>query len=742
MMEINTFSVVLGKQSTRKHKKWEDDGILEVTGRNAVLKDTEGNIIHKTVVNPETLVEGFRMFIQSKEIEIIEKITPNKLLQIESLKKTVQEPPIKKKKTLNCSPYLPLESLKTGLKLTCKPLVMPSLNTCKSWIENDILEKEEEVSVDTCLVNVLRPHQRYGVVFLYECIMGLKVPNYFGAILADEMGLGKTLQCITVIWTLLKKGPHGKPILKYVLIVTPSSLCNNWNKEFVRWLGSHRIFPYVVNSKNNIKDFKKQVRNSIMIISYDMLSRSQEEIREITFDLIVCDEGHRLKNNDIKAAKILNDINCKRRILLSGTPIQNNLQEFFALIDFVNPGILGDNPQFKKYFANPIVASQCPNASTNVVSLGTERANELHNKTQNFILRRTQDKIDKYLPSKHELVVFCRLSNEQEALYSRVIDTWFKKTELSDNNISPLTVITTLKKICNHPQLFYQDKNESLYKNLTSYATENKTISKEAYCGKISVVQTLMKNLKTTDEKLVLISYFTQTLDLLETICNTERLQFLRLDGSTPSNMRSKIVEQFNSKSNDSKVFLLSAKAGGVGLNLPGASRLILFDSDWNPASDSQAMARIWREGQTRDVYILRLLTTGTIEEKIFQRQISKAGLSTTVVDMNSFASLKLSMSELKDLFTLTTDTNCLTHNLMKCSCNGYKEVNILAEKFNHEIRESQLLLDDKVFQRNITINHLLEWEHYQRPIPNKIMQDIMLLEISSDITFLFKNST
>lgn len=181
---------------------------------------------------------------------------------------------------------------------------MPSVNISQDWTKN-ILQNEKEVSVDTCLVNVLRPHQRHGIVFLYECIMGLKVPNYFGAILADEMGLGKTLQCITIIWTLLKKGPYGYPILKYVLIVTPSSLCNNWNKEFKHWLGFHRIFPYVVNAKNKPNNFKKQIRNSIMIISYEMLIKYQQDIEQIAFDLIICDEGHRLKNNDIKTTKVL-----------------------------------------------------------------------------------------------------------------------------------------------------------------------------------------------------------------------------------------------------------------------------------------------------------------------------------------------------------------------------------------------------------------------------------------------------
>lgn len=581
----------------RKHKKWDDDGTLEVIGKHAILKDIKGNIIHKAIVNPEVLTEGFRMYIDNKEIEIIDRVLPKYMLN-RSIPEKILEPPAKKLKTSISKPYLPLECLYKEIKLKCSPFIMPSVNISRDCKKN-MLQNEQEVSVDTCLVNVLRPHQRHGIVFLYECIMGLKVPNYFGAILADEMGLGKTLQCITIIWTLLKKGPYGYPILKYVLIVTPSSLCNNWNKEFKHWLGFHRISPYVVNAKNKPNNFKKQIRNSIMIISYEMLIKYQQEIEQIAFDLIICDEGHRLKNNDIKTTKVLSNLNCKRRILLTGTPVQNDLQEFFALIDFVNPVILGSSSEFKNYYEKPIVASQCPNASCHVISLGTERANELHEKTKCFILRRTQEIINKYLPSKHELVIFCRLSDEQEDLYSRITNLWFSKSVLPNNNISHLTLITALKKICNHPELFYNEKND-LYLNKVSI----KNITRKGYYGKISIVQTLIKNLKKTNEKLVLISYYTQTLDLLERVCNMECLQFLRLDGNTTSSTRSKIIEQFNSTNDNNKIFLLSAKAGGVGLNLPGASRLILFDSDWNPASDSQAMARIWRDGQKKMMFI------------------------------------------------------------------------------------------------------------------------------------------
>ena len=181
---------------------------------------------------------------------------------------------------------------------------MPNPPLDIEWFQDNDQRKIHEVSVDGCLASVLRPHQREGIVFMYKCIMGMNDSHFQGAILADEMGLGKTLQCISLIWTLLKKGPNGKPVLKRVLIVSPSSLCGNWNKEFKRWLGSMKISPYVVEGKQKTKDFTKTPRASVMIISYEMFVRNVDDINNLNFDLLICDEGHRLKNSEVKTLKV------------------------------------------------------------------------------------------------------------------------------------------------------------------------------------------------------------------------------------------------------------------------------------------------------------------------------------------------------------------------------------------------------------------------------------------------------
>lgn len=358
--------------------------------------------------------------------------------------------------------------------------------------------------------------------------------------------------------------------------------------------------------------------------------------------------------------------------LFTGTPIQNDLREFYSLINFVTPGILGEYTAYKRKFETPILQSQQPNASKMARELGTSRSEELSDITKLFVLRRTQEINNKYLKGKREYVVFCRPSELQQELLVETLKYYQNNTSShGQGSITPFHVITTLKKICNHPCLIRQSSSNNV---LTDYLEkfllppDQMTIYDS---GKLAIVRGLLDELIHRKEKIVLVSYYTKTLDLMQGMLDHFQFKYCRLDGSTQASGRMQLVERFNDKNNDTFVFLLSAKAGGVGLNLIGASRLVLFDNDWNPSSDLQAMSRIWRDGQKKVVHIYRLIINSSIEEKIFQRQISKTSLSSCVVDQrNQDSNPKLSDVELKDLFTIPNNFDgCSTHDLLHCSC-------------------------------------------------------------------------
>ncbi|XP_063965132.1 DNA repair and recombination protein RAD54B-like [Lytechinus pictus] len=658
-------------------------------------------------------------------------------------------------------------------------LVMPRPPSSHQWQNNQRNESVIDVVVDPHLASKLRPHQRQGVLFLYECIMGLRQYQGNGAILADEMGLGKTLQCITLIWTLFKQGPYGgKPIIKRVLIVTPGSLVKNWCREFRKWLGSERISVFPVSSEKKVEEFKKSPLFPVMVISYEMMVRYADDIRGITFDLVVCDEGHRLKNSTIKTASLLSSLAVRRRILLTGTPIQNDLQEFYSIVEFCNPGVLGTSGSFHRVYEEPILRSNQPSATKDEKKLGAARATELSRLTSLFVLRRTQEINNKYLPPKVETVVFCQPSSLQLQLYHHLLRSPLIRSCLSRGYTasagSPhLVCIGALKKLCNDPSLLYQaskkaendggemrgdnwllddDEEESLYKGLLPiYPAEySEGTPLLAHCGKLSVLSDMLRAMHadpTRRERLVLVSNYTQTLDILQALCNLEGYQFCRLDGSTPTAKRQSIVEHFNSSYAKETIFLLSSKAGGVGLNLVGASRLLLYDIDWNPANDLQAMARVWRDGQKKTVHIYRLITAGTIEEKIYQRQISKQSLSGAVVDAKGQGgSVKFSLEDLRDLFTLHEGSSCITHDMLGCDCSNPNEpsssVKVAGDVQKERQRPCQLGRPQPVAsKKNLSMGDLNEWQHFPAPLPQDF-QDEYLLEAKDKITFVFQNET
>ncbi|KAL9604914.1 MAG: hypothetical protein Q9179_001680 [Wetmoreana sp. 5 TL-2023] len=532
-----------------------------------------------------------------------------------------------------------------------------------------------DVVVDPLLSKKLREHQSEGVRFLYECVMGLRDFNGQGSILADEMGLGKTLQTITLLWTLLRQSPSGdSSVIKKALIVCPATLINNWRKEFRKWLGD-RIGVLVADNKTRVSHFTHGKSYSVMIVGYEKLRTIQEDLAKGQgVDLIVADEAHRLKTAKNKSAQAIKAFPTAMRIFLTGTPLQNDLSEFYMLIETVNPGVLGSLKSFTRDFEIPINRGRQPEASPEDVEQGEACSKELVKLTSPFILRRTVDVLARYLPAKTEHILFCRPTQAQAAVYRHVLASPAFHAAALGSCECPLQLITVLKKVCNSPSLLSskaEQANTSDTATLVASVPPN-LLRSNAGSTKLRMLDQLLHALRTTtSEKVVLVSNYTSTLDLLSNLLTSVGHNFTRVDGSTPSHKRQEIIDDFNrSSADDCFAFLLSARTGGVGINLIGASRLVLFDVDWNPATDLQAMARIHRDGQKRPCFIYRFLMAGGIDEKIWQRQIVKLGLASNIMDQKAESS-SFTREDLKDLFRLDEGLSCQTHDLISCRCEG-----------------------------------------------------------------------
>ncbi|XP_057763471.1 protein CHROMATIN REMODELING 25 isoform X1 [Arachis stenosperma] len=555
------------------------------------------------------------------------------------------------------------------------------------------------IAVDPLLVRFLRPHQREGVQFMFDCVSGLcSADNIDGCILADDMGLGKTLQSITLLYTLICQGFDGNPLVRKAIIVTPTSLVSNWEAEIKKWIGErvHLLALCESTREDVLSGIDKFTRPhstiQVLIVSYETFRMHSSKFSSSgSCDLLICDEAHRLKNDQTITNRALAALPCKRRILLSGTPLQNDLEEFFAMVNFTNPGILGDIANFRRYYEAPIISGREPNATIEEKKLGAERSAELSAKVNRFILRRTNALLSNHLPPKIVEVVCCKLTPLQSDLYKHFIQSKNVRRAINEEQKQSkiLAYITALKKLCNHPKLIYdtiksgspgnsgfEDCLRFFPPQMLSGRSGSRTGEHGAWVelsGKMHVLARLLAHLRQrTTDRIVLVSNYTQTLDLFAQLCREQGYPYLRLDGATSIKKRQKLVNFFNDPSKDEFVFLLSSKAGGCGLNLIGGNRLVLFDPDWNPANDKQAAARVWRDGQKKRVYIYRFLSTGTIEEKVYQRQMSKEGLQ-KVIQKEQTDSLAaqgnfLSTEDLRNLFTFHENAKSEIHEKMCCT--------------------------------------------------------------------------
>eukprot|EP00512_Aurantiochytrium_limacinum_P004433 CAMPEP_0171496774 /NCGR_PEP_ID=MMETSP0958-20121227/6893_1 /TAXON_ID=87120 /ORGANISM="Aurantiochytrium limacinum, Strain ATCCMYA-1381" /LENGTH=1279 /DNA_ID=CAMNT_0012030923 /DNA_START=175 /DNA_END=4014 /DNA_ORIENTATION=- len=452
----------------------------------------------------------------------------------------------------------------------------------------------------------MRPYQIEGLnwmINLYE--------QGINGILADEMGLGKTLQTISLLGYLKNdrnvSGPH--------IVIVPKSVLGNWQREFARWCPSLRV----IKIHGNQQERAQQIHDTMIAGTFDVVVTTYEVVRierssflKYKWRFLIMDEAHSIKNEQSRLSQVVRELDTEFRLLITGTPLQNNLRELWALLNFLLPEVFSDSEVFEDFFKLENMAEE------SVVS-------KLHAILRPFMLRRLKSDVEDALPPKREIKLFTGMTEMQTY--------WYKKTLSRDvaalNQLGGpektrlLNILMQLRKVCNHPYLFQGAEPGPPYFD-GPHLWENS--------GKMLLLDKLLTKLKANGDRVLIFSQMTRLLDILEDYMRFRGYQYCRIDGQTKGEDRDKYMAEYNEPGSSKFVFLLSTRAGGLGINLQTANIVVLYDSDWNPQMDLQAQDRAHRIGQKKEVTVFRFVTEGTVEEKIVERAEKKLYLDAVVV--------------------------------------------------------------------------------------------------------------
>lgn len=518
-------------------------------------------------------------------------------------------------------------ALSLGAPAAMGPLPLEGVQTT-GWLDDLLKQLKgeaplEQLPTPATFTGTLRPYQGRGFSWLH--FLGRWG---FGACLADDMGLGKTVQALALALHRKHQGPGGP-----ILLVCPTSVIANWQKEAARFTPDLRVLVHHGGGRARGGSFAAAVRaHDLVISSYALLHRDVEHLGEIEWAGVVLDEAQNVKNSETKQAKAARALRTSWRVALTGTPVENHVGDLWSLFEFLNPGLLGGEAEFKRDFFIPIQAKRDAAAEARLKHL-----------TGPFVLRRlkTDRDIVPDLPEKMEMNVFCTLTREQASLYAAVVKDATAEVEAATEAIERkgrvLAALSRLKQVCNHPAQFLGDHSRLPGRS-----------------GKLARLTEMLEEVLEVEERALVFTQFAVMGGLLKRhLQETFGREVLFLHGGVPRAQRDKMIERFQNDADAPPFFVLSLKAGGTGLNLERANHVFHYDRWWNPAVEDQATDRAFRIGQTRRVQVHKFVCAGTLEERIDELIARKRGLAERVVGTGEGWLTELSLDELRWVMAL-----------------------------------------------------------------------------------------
>ncbi|CAH1116490.1 unnamed protein product [Phaedon cochleariae] len=574
----------------------------------------------------------------------------------------------------------------------------------------DVDEKSGEptIHVHNKVTAKLKDHQRIGIQFMwdscYESVERLQKHDGSGCILAHCMGLGKTFQVLALVHTLFN---HEVTKTKHVLVICPLSTVSNWKKE-VKWafkgIPEHKNFSVftIATRKENTNKYEivkkwRLRKKALLVLGYEgfetltndskldklgpnLKSTMLESLMDPGPDLVVCDEGHLLRNKNALKSIALNKIRTKRRIVLTGTPLQNNLNEYYHMVQIVKPNLLGNAKEFKTNFVNPITNGQYEDSTEEDIRLMMKRTHVLHRLLGKTVQRIEDSELELYLPKMVDHAVFVQLTQTQIDFYNHFSELVKRKPE-NKNTKGFLSDFQIFQYICTHPQLLavmdklnkkkikerdlITNEDEPAICTIEGWWKDKLPVDSESnidYGNKLVVMKSIIEECEEIGDKVLVFSQCLGELDLIEHFLKTfgtrkcaswqKKVDYYRMDGTVSPEDRSFICDKFNNPDNSRiRLLLMSTKVGGLGLNLTAANRVIIMTVNWNPSYDTQSVFRVYRFGQKKAVYVYRLIALDTMEEKVYQRGVTKLAIAHRVVDKHQITN-HYQRENLQELYT------------------------------------------------------------------------------------------